>query len=117
MVCAAALMSSARPGAAGATRAVIIATGSELPLAVQAQSKLAEAGVAVRMVSMPLTPVFDRQPASYKSSVLPDGLPRVAVEAGVTDFWWKYVRASGTVLAVDRCGELAPAVDAYRLSV
>jgi transketolase len=95
-------------------RAVIIATGSELPLAVQAQSKLAEAGVPVRVVSMPSTTVFDRQESGYKSSVLPDRLPRVAVEAGVTDFWWKYVRAGGAVLGVDRFGESAPAAEVYR---
>jgi transketolase len=95
-------------------RAVLIATGSELPLAVQAQAKLAEAGIAVRVVSIPSTTVFDRQDAAYKSSVLPQRLPRVAIEAGVTDFWWKYVRAGGAVLGVDRFGESAPAADVYR---
>ncbi len=63
---------------------------------------------------MPSTTVFDRQDAQYKSSVLPEGLPRVAIEAGVTDFWWKYVRASGAVLGVDRFGESAPAPAVYR---
>jgi transketolase len=95
-------------------RAVLIATGSEVPLAVQAQATLAQAGVAVRVVSVPSTTVFDRQDAKYKASVLPDGLPRVAIEAGVTDFWWKYVRAGGAVLGVDRFGESAPAADVYR---
>ncbi len=96
-------------------RAVLIATGSEVPLAIDAQKKLAEQGIAVRVVSMPSTTVFDRQSVAYKSSVLPEGLPRVAIEAGVTDFWWKYVRASGAVLGVDRFGESAPAGAVYKL--
>jgi transketolase len=100
-------------GGAGKARAVLIATGSELPLAVQAQRRLAAAGVPVRVVSMPSTTVFDRQDTAYKSSVLPEGLPRVAIEAGVTDFWWKYVRAEGAVLGVDRYGESAPAPAVY----
>jgi len=100
-------------GGAGKARAVLIATGSEVPLAMQAQQTLAARGVAVRVVSMPSTTVFDRQQASYKSSVLPEKLPRVAIEAGVTDFWWKYVRASGAVLGVDRFGESAPAPAVY----
>jgi len=95
-------------------RAVLIATGSEVPLAVEAQKTLAEQGIAVRVVSMPSTTVFDRQSVAYKSSVLPEGLARVAIEAGVTDFWWKYVRASGAVLGVDRFGESAPAGAVYK---
>jgi transketolase len=95
-------------------KAVIIATGSELPLAMQAQKTLADQGIAVRVVSMPATTVFDRQSAQYKASVLPDGLPRVAIEAGVTDFWWKYVRAAGAVLGVDTYGESAPAGAVYK---
>ena len=63
---------------------------------------------------MPSTTVFDRQGAGYKSSVLPDPIPRVAIEAGVTDFWWKYVRASGAVIGVDRFGESAPAPDVFK---
>jgi transketolase len=63
----------------------------------------------VRVVAIPSTTVFDRQSESYKAAVLPPKLPRIAVEAGVTDFWWKYVRASGAVLGVDRYGESAPA--------
>lgn len=94
-------------------RAVLIANGSEVPLAVAAQRRLAEDGIAVRVVSMPSTTVFDRQDAAYKSAVLPEGRPRVAIEAGVTDFWWKYVRASGAVLGVDRFGESAPAPAVY----
>jgi transketolase len=98
--------------AAGGARhaaAVIVATGSEVPLAVEAQKQLAAAGMRVRVVSMPSTTVFDRQPEAYKAFVLPEGPPRIAVEAGVTDFWWKYVRAEGAVLGVDRFGESAPA--------
>ncbi|MGE5665847.1 MAG: transketolase [Betaproteobacteria bacterium] len=90
-------------------RAVIIATGSEVPLAVDAQAALAEAGIPVRVVSMPSTTVCDRQDATYKAGVLPEGLPRVAIEAGVTDFWWKYVRGTGAVIGVDRFGDSAPA--------
>ena len=95
-------------------RAVLIATGSEVPLAIEAQKALAGQGVAVRVVSMPSTTVFDRQETGWKASVLPEGLPRIAVEAGVTDFWWKYVRATGAVLGVDRFGESAPASAVYR---
>ncbi len=101
-------------GGVKAARAVILATGSEVPLAVQAQKLLAGRGIAVRVASLPSTTVFDRQDAAYKASVLPAGLPRVAVEAGVTDFWWKYVRADGAVLGVDRFGESAPGPAVYR---
>ncbi|GMV60554.1 MAG: transketolase [Betaproteobacteria bacterium] len=102
------------PGGAGKARAVIIATGSEVPLAVEAQKRLAAEGIAVRVVSMPSTTVFDRQSIEYKTRVLPEGLPRLAIEAGVTDFWWKYVRAAGAVLGVDRFGESAPAGAVYK---
>ena len=88
-------------------QAVIIATGSEVQLALHAQSALAELGIAVRVVSMPSTSVFDRQSLAYKVSVLPPGLPRVAVEAGVTDGWWKYGCAA--VVGIDSYGESAPA--------
>ena len=88
-------------------RAVIIATGSEVQLALHAQQQLAQAGIPVRVVSMPSTSVFDRQDVKYKKSVLPEGLPRVAVEAGVSDFWWKYGCAA--VVGIDSYGESAPA--------
>ena len=101
-------------GGAKKARAALIATGSEVSLAIEAQKALAAQGVAVRVVSMPSTTVFDRQDAAYKSSVLPEGLPRVAIEAGVTDFWWKYVRATGAVLGVDSFGESAPAPAVYK---
>lgn len=88
-------------------QAVIIATGSEVQLALQAQQQLAVAGIAVRVVSMPSTNVFDRQDADYKKSVLPAGLPRIAVEMGVSDFWWKY--GVEAVVGIDTYGESAPA--------
>ena len=87
--------------------AVIIATGSELALALAARDLLADEGVVVRVVSMPSTSVFDRQDVTYKRYVLPDNLPRVAVEAGVTDWWWKY--RCEAVVGLDRFGESAPA--------
>jgi transketolase len=90
-------------------RAVIIATGSEVAIALDAQAQLAKEGVAVRVVSMPSTDVFDRQDAAWKQSVLPKGLPRVAIEAGVTAFWHKYVGLEGAVVGIDRYGESAPA--------
>jgi transketolase len=89
------------------TRAVIIATGSEIGLALGAQEALAALGIGVRVVSMPSTSLFDKQSAAYKSSVLPAGLPRIAVEMGVTDFWWKYGCAA--VVGIDTFGESAPA--------
>jgi transketolase len=99
-------------------RAVIIATGSEVPLALGAAAKLAEEGIAVRVVSMPCTSVFDRQDAAYREAVLPAGLPRVAVEAGVTDYWRKYVGAvdspHGAVVGIDRYGESAPGSELFR---
>ena len=89
------------------SQAVIIATGSEVALALHAQQQLAERGIAVRVVSMPSTSVFDRQSAAYKASVLPAGVPRIAVEMGVTDGWWKYGCAA--VVGIDTYGESAPA--------
>ena len=88
-------------------QAVIIATGSEVSLAMHAQAELAKLKIAVRVVSMPSTNVFDRQTVKYKASVLPAGVPRVAIEAGVTDGWWKYGCAA--VVGIDSYGESAPA--------
>jgi transketolase len=90
-------------------KAILIATGSEIELAVKAADALAEQGVAVRIVSMPCTDVFDRQDAAYKASVLTKGMPRVAIEAGVSDFWYKYVGLEGAVIGIDTFGESAPA--------
>jgi transketolase len=95
-------------------KAVIIATGSEVQPALAAQQQLAQAGVPVRVVSMPSTSVFDRQDASYRNSVLPPQLPKVAVEAGVGDYWRKYVGLEGAVVALDRFGESAPAGDLFK---
>jgi len=94
--------------------AAILATGSEVPLALAAQKQLAEAGIAARVVSMPSTTVFDRQDETYRASVLPKGMARVAVEAGVTDFWRKYVGLEGAVVGLDRYGESAPAGDLFK---
>ena len=95
-------------------RAVIIATGSEVALAMGAREALRSEGVGVRVVSMPCTSVFDRQERGYRESVLPDGLPRVAVEAGVTDYWRKYVGLQGAVVGIDRFGESAPAGPVFK---
>jgi transketolase len=94
-----------------APQAVIIATGSEVGLAVAAQKELAQAGVAVRVVSMPSTSVFDRQQPFYRDAVLPPGLPCVAVEAGVPDLWHKYVDRRGEVIGMSSFGESAPACE------
>jgi transketolase len=94
-------------------QAVIIATGSEVQLALHAQAELAKLKIAVRVVSMPSTTVFDRQGTAYKASVLPAGVPRIAVEAGVTDGWWKYGCAA--VVGLDRYGESAPAGALFKL--
>jgi transketolase len=88
---------------------ILIATGSEVELAVSAAAALGAEGIAVRVVSMPSTDVFDRQDAAYKASVLTRGIPRVAIEAGVTDFWYKYVGLEGAVVGIDTFGESAPA--------
>ena len=94
-------------GLKGKAQAVIIATGSEVQLALAAQKQLAEQKIAVRVVSMPSTTTFDKQDVAYKTSVLPAGIPRIAVEMGVTDFWWKYGCAA--VVGIDTYGESAPA--------
>jgi len=99
---------------AGTLRAAILATGSEVSLALAAQKALADAGVAARVVSMPCTAQFDRQDEGYKSRVLPNGVPIVAIEAGVTDYWRKYVGSEGTVVGIDRFGESAPAPDLFK---
>ena len=97
-----------------APRVVIIATGSEVALALAAQQQLAGEGVAARVVSMPSTSVFDRQDASYRDQVLPPGMRRVAVEAGVPDFWRKYVGLDGAVVGMARFGESAPGGDVLK---
>ena len=94
-------------------RAVIVATGSETSLAMEAHTALAQAGIATRVVSMPCSNLFDRQPQAYQDAVLPIGLPTVAVEAAHPDFWRKYVGRSGAVVGIASFGESAPAKDLY----
>lgn len=105
----------AEPSEVGLTRkaqAAIIATGSEVQLAMHAQALLAKEGIAVRVVSMPSTTVFDRQKVAYQHAVLPPELPRIAVEAGVTAFWWKY--GCSAVVGIDTFGESAPAPELFK---
>jgi len=100
---------------AGTPDAIIIATGSEVELAVKAQEALAEKGKNVRVVSLPSTNVFEAQSQEYRDSVLPPSVTRrVAVEAGVTDAWYKYVGFGGKVLGLDRFGESAPAGELFK---
>ena len=94
-------------------QAVIVSTGSELELAMQAQATLASEGIATRVVSMPCTNVFDRQSDAYQELVLPLALPTVAIEAAHPDFWRKYVGRTGVVVGIASFGESAPAKDLY----
>ena len=98
----------------GTPAAIIIATGSEVGLAVEAADQLNAAGTPVRVVSMPCTQRFDAQDAAYRESVLPNGIKRVAVEAGIADYWYKYVGLDGAVLGMTSFGESAPAGDLYK---
>ena len=98
---------------AGVPQAVIIATGSEVGLAITAQQALADKGVAVRVVSMPSNFLFDQQDKAYRDAVLPRGVPRVAVEAGVTSYWRQYVGLEGAVVGIDRFGECGPAPQVF----
>ncbi len=99
----------------GKPQAIIIATGSEVGLAMAAQKCLAENhNINVRVVSMPSTNVFDRQDLAYKDSVLLKGSKRVAVEAGITDFWYKYVGLDGAVVGMNSFGESAPAGELFK---
>ena len=102
----------------GAKRVVIIATGSEVGIAMGARAALAAEGIAARVVSMPGSGVFDRQDSSYRASVLPRGVPRVAVEAGATGGWHKYVGSAddghGAVVGLDTFGESAPAAALFK---
>ncbi len=100
--------------AAGKLDAVIIATGSEVDLAIKSQAALASDGINVRVVSMPSTNVFDKQDQAYKDSVLPRGVKRVSVEAGVTSSWYKYVGLDGAVVGMDCFGESAPAPELFK---
>lgn len=93
----------------GSPQVVLIATGSEVDLALKSQEALKAEGIPARVVSMPSTDAFDRQDPAYKDSVLPKGVKRVAIEAGSTDGWWKYVGCDGAVIGINRFGESAPA--------
>ncbi|SBT05715.1 transketolase 1, thiamin-binding [Candidatus Accumulibacter aalborgensis] len=92
-----------------APQVVLIATGSEVKLALDACQVLADEGIAVRVVSLPCAEVFDRQDAAWRAAVLPRAVPRVAIEAGVSSFWRQYVGLDGAVMGIDRFGESAPA--------
>ncbi len=99
----------------GTPDVILIGTGTELSLAVEAAESLASDGVKARVVSMPCTNVFDRQDQSYRDSVLPEGVTaRVVVEAGVTEGWWRYAGTQGRVIGIDRFGESAPAPEVYK---
>lgn len=93
---------------------VLIATGSEVSLAIQAQEILRTQGKSVRVVSMPCTSLFDRQDKSWQEKVLPSGIKRIAIEAGHPDLWWKYVGLDGAVVGINRFGESAPAAAVYK---
>ncbi|MCX4176530.1 MULTISPECIES: transketolase [Paraburkholderia] len=92
---------------------ILIATGSEVELALKAQTALADQGIAARVVSMPSTTIFDSQPLAYQLSVLPPKIRRVAIEAAAGDFWRKYVGLSGAVIGLSHFGESAPAETLY----
>ncbi len=98
----------------GKPDAILIATGSEVGLAMQAQESLRTKGKSVRVVSMPCTSVFDRQDQSWHANVLPSGIKRIAIEAGHPDLWWKYVGLDGAVVGINRFGESAPAAAVYK---
>ncbi|MDR2788312.1 MAG: transketolase, partial [Candidatus Accumulibacter sp.] len=98
---------------AGTPKAVIIATGSEVALALAAQETLAGKGVPTRVVSMPSPFLFEAQAADYRDAVLPRGVPRVAVEAGVSGYWYRYVGLEGAVVGIDRFGESGPAAQVF----
>ena len=99
----------------GQPDAIIIATGSEVELALKAAEQLTATGKKIRVVSMPSTNIFDAQDAAYRESVLPSAVTkRVAVEAGVTDGWWKYVGTNGKIVGLDRFGESAPAGQLFK---
>jgi transketolase len=95
--------------AGGTPDCILLATGSEVGLAVDAAKRLGEAGRKVRVVSMPCTQAFDAQSQQYRDGVLTPGVPRVAIEAGVRDGWWRYVGAGGAVIGMDTFGASAPA--------
>ncbi|MEZ8268642.1 transketolase [Vibrio cyclitrophicus] len=101
---------------AGKPELIIIATGSEVELAVEAAAQLTAEGKAVRVVSMPATDAFDKQDAEYRESVFPsDVTARIAVEAGIADFWYKYVGFGGKIIGMTTFGESAPAGELFKM--
>jgi len=99
---------------AAKAQVVLLATGSEVHLAVEAAAQIEQRGIGVRVVSMPCCERFDRQPSDYRRAVLGADLPRVAVEAGVTRLWHQYVGSGGRVIGMDRFGESAPAAELFK---
>lgn len=95
-------------------QAILIATGSEVELALKAQEQLANENIHVNVVSMPSTNVFDKQEQPYRQNVLPTNLPKIAIEAGSSDGWYKYVGLNGKVIGIDRFGESAPAEQLFK---
>ncbi|OOE89280.1 transketolase [Salinivibrio sharmensis] len=101
---------------AGKPDLILIATGSEVELAMESAAKLSEAGKQVRVVSMPSTDLFDKQDATYRESVLPsDVTARIAIEAGIADYWYKYVGLDGRVVGMTTFGESAPADELFKM--
>ncbi|ELL0574820.1 transketolase, partial [Vibrio fluvialis] len=101
---------------AGKPELILIATGSEVELAVEAAAQLTAEGKQVRVVSMPSTDAFDKQDAAYRESVLPaDVTARIAIEAGIADFWYKYVGFGGRIIGMTTFGESAPAGELFKL--
>jgi transketolase len=99
---------------ADAANIILIATGSEVALAVSAADQLATDGISARVVSMPCTDLFDSQPDDYRQQVLPSDIrARVVIEAGVTENWWRYAGDRGQVVGIDRFGESAPAPELF----
>jgi len=99
----------------GTPEVILIATGSEVGITVEAADKLAAAGTKVRVVSMPSTDAFDKQDAAYRESVLPKAVSaRVAVEAGIADYWYKYVGLNGAIVGMTSFGESAPAEELFK---
>src|SRR5690625_2160287 len=99
--------------AKGRLQAIIIATGSEVELALQAQKQLAEKDIHARVVSMPCVELFEAQERSWREQVLPVEIPKMAVEAGSTLGWYKYVGTEGVVVGLDKYGKSAPAADLF----
>ncbi|GAM58127.1 transketolase [Vibrio ishigakensis] len=100
----------------GTPELIIIATGSEVELAVAAQAELTAQGKAVRVVSMPATDVFDKQDEAYREAVLPSSVTkRIAVEAGIADYWYKYVGFGGKIIGMTTFGESAPAGELFKM--